>query len=180
MVVAGGGKNQENFSPGAVLNGVNCRSTLKFTIMIKLQVIGNLGKDCVTNTVNGKNVINFNVAHTEKFRDAQGNQKDKTIWVECAYWTDRTGVAPYLKKGTQVYAEGTPEVRTYPKNDGTTGVSLTLRVQSVQLLGGRGDGGSGSGGYSGGASEGFAPQASNSSRIPSAGEITEPIDDLPF
>ena len=148
--------------------------------MIKLQVIGNLGKDCVTNTVNGKNVINFNVAHTEKFRDAQGNQKDKTIWVECAYWTDRTGVAPYLKKGTQVYAEGTPEVRTYPKNDGTTGVSLTLRVQSVQLLGG-GGARPDSGGYSAGASEGYAPQASSSSsRVPSAGEITEPIDDLPF
>ncbi|HXB93964.1 MAG TPA: single-stranded DNA-binding protein [Puia sp.] len=145
--------------------------------MIKLQVIGNLGKDCVTNTVNGKNVINFNVAHTEKFRDAQGNQKDKTIWVECAYWTDRTGVAPYLKKGTQVYAEGTPEVRTYPKNDGTTGVSLSLRVQTVQLLGGRStDGG---GGYSGGSSEGFASQ-SGQSRVPSAGELTEPIDDLPF
>jgi single-strand DNA-binding protein len=149
--------------------------------MIKLQVIGNLGKDCVTNTVNGKSVINFNVAHTEKFRDAQGNQKDKTIWVECAYWTDRTGVAPYLKKGTQVYAEGTPEVRTYPKNDGTTGVSLTLRVQSVQLLGSGSSGGSREGGgYQSGGNESFAPQASSSSRIPSAGEITEPIDDLPF
>ena len=34
--------------------------------MIKLQVIGNLGKDCIVNTVNGKTVINFNVAHTEK------------------------------------------------------------------------------------------------------------------
>ena len=148
--------------------------------MIKLQVIGNLGKDCVTNTVNGKNVINFNVAHTEKFKDAQGNQKDKTIWVECAYWTDRTAIAPYLKKGTQVYAEGTPELRTYPKNDGTTGVSLTLRVQSVQLLGSRGTGGD----YAGaGASEGgYAPQASSTaaSRVPSAGDITEPMDDLPF
>jgi len=40
--------------------------------MIKLQVIGNLGKDCVVNTVNGKNVINFSVAHTEKYKDAQG------------------------------------------------------------------------------------------------------------
>jgi single-strand DNA-binding protein len=150
--------------------------------MIKLQVIGNLGKDCVTNTVNGKNVINFSVAHTEKFKDAQGNQKDKTIWVECAYWTDRTGIAPYLKKGTQVYAEGTPEVRTYPKNDGTTGVSLTLRVQSVQLLGSRGSEGGESGGYSGGASQGYAPQAQAGAgaRVPSAGEITEPIDDLPF
>ena len=109
--------------------------------MIKLQVIGNLGKDCITNTVNGKSVMNFNVAHTEKFKDSQGVQKDKTIWVECAYWSDRTAVAPYLKKGTQVYVEGTPEVRTYPKNDGTTGVSLTLRVQSVQLLGNRGESG---------------------------------------
>jgi len=146
--------------------------------MIKLQVIGNLGKDCVTNTVNGKNVIYFNVAHTEKFRDAQGNQKDKTIWVECAYWTDRTGIAPYLKKGTQVYAEGTPEVRTYPKNDGTTGVSLTLRVQSVQLLGSRGSEGGSS--YGGGSEGGYGSQSASPSRVPSPGDITEPIDDLPF
>jgi len=146
--------------------------------MIKLQVIGNLGKDCVTNTVNGKNVINFNVAHTEKFRDAQGNQKDKTIWVDCAYWTDRTGIAPYLKKGTQVYAEGTPEVRTYPKTDGTTGVSLTLRVFSVQLLGSRS-----SGEYAGASpnSETASFQGSSSaSPVASASDITEPVDDLPF
>jgi single-strand DNA-binding protein len=97
--------------------------------------------------------------------------------VECAYWTDRTGIAPYLKKGTQVYAEGSPEVRTYPKNDGTTGVSLTLRVQSVQLLGSRGEGGGG--GYSGGSEGGYAAQA-GPARVPSAGEINEPIDDLPF
>lgn len=143
--------------------------------MIKLQIIGNLGKDCVTNTVNGKNVINFSVAHTEKFRDAQGNQKDKTIWVECAYWTDRTGVAPYLKKGQQVYAEGTPELKTYPKNDGTTGVSLNLRVFSVQLLGNKNSD------YAGGGSENYTSQtASAGSSVPSASDITAPIDDLPF
>jgi single-strand DNA-binding protein len=150
--------------------------------MIKLQVIGNLGKDCITNTVNGKSVMNFNVAHTEKFRDNQGVQKDKTIWVECAYWSDRTAVAPYLKKGTQVYVEGTPEVRTYTKNDGTTGVSLTLRVQSVQLLGSRGESGGGSseGGYGSGnySSGGYGSQSS--SNVQSGSEISEPVDDLPF
>ena len=140
--------------------------------MIKMQVIGNLGKDCVTNAVNGKNVINFNVAHTEKYRDAQGNTKDKTIWVDCAYWTDRTGIAPYLKKGTQVYVEGTPEVRTYAKNDGTTGASLTLRVVSVQLLGNRAEGGNTGGSY-------VAPTAGPSG--PSAPDMGgEPVDDLPF
>lgn len=104
--------------------------------MIKLQVIGHLGKDCTTNVVNGKNVINFSVAHSEKYKDASGVQKDKTTWVECAYWTERTAIAPYLKKGQLVYTEGTPEVRSYTKNDGTTGTSLTLRVLNVQLLGG--------------------------------------------
>ena len=107
--------------------------------MIKLMVIGNLGKDCTVITVNGKNVINFSVAHTEKFKDSTGAQREKTIWVECAYWTDRTGISPYLKKGQQVYAEGTPEVRTYQSNDGKSGASLTMSVQSVQLLGNRGD-----------------------------------------
>jgi single-strand DNA-binding protein len=144
--------------------------------MIKLQVIGNLGKDCITNTVNGKNVINFNVAHTEKFT-SQGTQKDKTIWVECAYWTDKTGIAPYLKKGTQVYVEGSPEVRTYPKNDGTTGVSLTLRVQSVQLLGSRGD----NSGSSSDSSYGSGSYGSSSgSNVQAGSEISEPVDDLPF
>lgn len=138
--------------------------------MIKLQVIGNLGKDCVTNNVNGKTVMNFNVAHTEKYKDAQGNQKDKTIWVECAYWSDRTGIAPYLRKGTQVYVEGTPDVRSYTKSDGTNGVSLSLRVGSVQLLGGRNEGGPAAGGYA-------APTAVSSSP---ANEISEPVDDLPF
>jgi single-strand DNA-binding protein len=124
--------------------------------MVRMQAIGNLGKDAVTNTVNGKTVINFTVAHTEKGRDrdAQGNPKDKTIWVDCAYWTEKTAVAQYLKKGTQVYVEGQPDIRTYTTQDGRNGASLTLRVGNLQLLGGRSgdnsssDTGGTSGGYS--------------------------------
>ena len=147
--------------------------------MIKLLVIGNLGKDCIVNNVNGKTVINFNVAHTEKYKDAQGNQKDKTIWVECAYWTDRTGITPYLTKGKTVYVEGTPDVRTYTTNDGRNGASLQLRVLSVQLIGGNRTEGGG-GGFNEGASYGNASQASSRSNVPAASDITEPMDDLPF
>ena len=147
--------------------------------MIKLLVIGNLGKDCIVNNVNGKTVINFNVAHTEKFKDAQGNQKDKTIWVECAYWTDRTGIAPYLTKGKTVYVEGTPDVRTYTTNDGRNGASLQLRVLSVQLVGGRSES-TPQGGYNEGGSFGNTSQGSARSNVPAASDITEPIDDLPF
>ncbi|MEP6683442.1 MAG: single-stranded DNA-binding protein [Parafilimonas sp.] len=152
--------------------------------MIKLMVIGNLGKDCIVNTVNGKNVINFSVAHTEKFKDSAGAQREKTTWVECAYWTDRTGISPYLKKGTQVYAEGTPEVRTYQTNDGKSGASLSLRVQTVQLLGNKGEGAgaqqpdrsySNSNSNSNGNS-----YSSQSSNVPANDDINDAGDDLPF
>src|SRR5438105_6127226 len=104
--------------------------------MIKLQVIGNLGKDATVNEVNGKNVINFVVAHTERFRDRSGNNQEKTTWVECSYWSEKAGIAPYLTKGQQVFVEGTPEVRAFEKKDGSTGASLSLRVREIQLLGG--------------------------------------------
>ncbi|MFI5132154.1 MAG: single-stranded DNA-binding protein [Chitinophagales bacterium] len=148
--------------------------------MIKMQIIGNLGKDCIVNTVNGKNVINFTVAHTEKYKDSQGNQQEKTTWVDCAYWTDRTAIAQYLTKGKQVYAEGQPEVRTFQRNDGTPGASLTLRVREVQLLGGRGDSASGSYGNTSNSNTASASTPASNSNIPSANEVTEPIDDLPF
>ena len=105
--------------------------------MLKMQVIGNLGKDCVVNTVNGRNVINFTVAHTEKFKDSQGVNQERTTWVDCAYWTDKTAIAPYLVKGQQIYAEGNPEVKTFTRQDGSPGASLSLRIREVQLIGGR-------------------------------------------
>lgn len=107
--------------------------------MIKLQIIGHLGKDCRQNEVNGKNVINFSVAHTEKFKNATGTLQERTTWVECAYWTDRTGIAPYLVKGQLVYVEGSPEAEAFKRQDGEPGASLKLRVREVQLLGGRAD-----------------------------------------
>ena len=145
--------------------------------MIKMQVIGHLGKDCVVNTVNGKNVINFTVAHYEKYKDSQGVLQEKTIWVDCAYWTDRTAVAPYLQKGTQVFVEGQPEARSFQRNDGTPGSSLSLRVREVQLLGGKSDKSVG-GSYQPNTSAATSP--SSAGNVPSPSDITEPVDDLPF
>ena len=143
--------------------------------MLRLQAIGNLGKDCITNTVSGKTVMNFSVAHTEKFKDAQGAMKEKTTWVECAYWSERTGVAPYLKKGQQVYVEGTPELRTYTKNDGTPGTSLSLRVNNIQLLG------SANKPENGGPVDNSSNNGYSQNRPPAVpSDISEGTDDLPF
>jgi single-strand DNA-binding protein len=155
---------------------LHSHKTTKYKKMIKLQVIGNLGKDALVNNVNGKTVINFNVAHTERFKDAQGNQKDRTTWVDCSYWTDRTAVAPYLKKGTQVYVEGTPDVRSYTTTDGRNGASLTLRISSVQLLGAKPAGSNG-----GGESDASNGGDAGNGGVQSAGASdTTAMDDLPF
>jgi single-strand DNA-binding protein len=105
--------------------------------MIKLQIVGNLGRDGVVREVNGKNVINFSVAHTERYRDGIGEQKERTTWVDCSYWTDRTGIAPYLKKRTLVYTEGVPTAEAFTSKDGHSGVALRLRVINVEILGRR-------------------------------------------
>jgi len=105
--------------------------------MIKLMVIGHLGKDAEVREVNGKKVIAFSVAHSEKYRDSQGNQQSRTTWVRCSYWNDNTNIVPYLRTGTQIFVEGTPSVDAYMSStQNQPAASLDLRVLRVELLGG--------------------------------------------
>lgn len=103
--------------------------------MLKSLLIGHLGRDAETNTVNGKTVINFPVAHSERYTDHQGKQQRKTIWAQCALWTEKTGILPYLKKGTQVFIEGRPESRSFKRNDGTPDSVLQMSIIKISLLG---------------------------------------------
>ncbi len=108
--------------------------------MIKFQVIGNVGKDASVNTVNGKSVINFTVAHTQKWKDQSGISHEKTRWIDCAIWRESTAIAQYIKKGDRVYVEGVPDVKLFDRNDGTKGVGQILTVTDIVLLGGKRDG----------------------------------------
>lgn len=138
--------------------------------MLKTLVIGHLGKDAIKKEVGGKTVINFNVAHSESYNDKDGNKVTKTTWVECAQWTEKTGILPYLLSGTQVYVEGVPEVGTYENKDGKTVATFKLRVGQIQLLGSKNK------------EEGASsnkPAESNTSSGPAAA-AQEESDDLPF
>jgi single-strand DNA-binding protein len=143
--------------------------------MIKLQIVGNLGKDAILKEVNGKSVINFSVAHTERFKDSTGNLKERTTWVECAYWTDRTAVAQYLKKGKMVYAEGSPEADAYMNKENQAAATLRMRVQNLQLLGGNE-------GSATGAASSLGSNSAASSPAATAAPVSDlsVADDLPF
>ena len=136
--------------------------------MLKLTILGHLGKDAVVNTVSGKTVINFSAAHSEKQKDGQA----KTTWVECAYWTEKTAIATYLKKGTQVYVEGNGELKEYAKKDGTSGSNITCRVANIQLLGGKEEG-----------QQQAAPIATNNGgnrQVQQSASLSDIDDSLPF
>ena len=102
--------------------------------MLQTTAIGYLGNDAVLKTVNEKSVINFSIAHTEKYKNKDGTTVEKTTWVECSMW-DAENVAKYLQKGTQVYIQGTPESRAYTSKEGELKSTLHVRVQNLQLLG---------------------------------------------
>lgn len=103
--------------------------------MIKTMAIGHLGNDAVVNNVNGRNVINFNMAHTEKYKNAEGVEVNRTLWVGCSHWTEKLNIANYLKKGIQVYVEGVPSIKSYTDKNGAVQNQLSLRIMSIQLLG---------------------------------------------
>lgn len=141
--------------------------------MQKILICGNIGNDATVNQVNNKSVINFNVCHSERYKDAQGTQHTKSVWHNCSYWVERSGIAPYLKKGTTVFVEGQVEASTYQDSKGQTVPQLRVRVTSIQLIGGSQNNTSANqnqqqGNYSSGNS-GF-----------NASDVTEPIDSLPF
>jgi single-strand DNA-binding protein len=102
--------------------------------MLKLQSICRLGQDAIVNTVNGRTVINFSAAYSEKYKNSEGIEVSNTTWLSCAYWVEKATISAYLKKGLQIYLEGKPEARIYTNNQGNTVPQLNVRVSYVKLL----------------------------------------------
>jgi single-strand DNA-binding protein len=104
--------------------------------MIKMTAIGHLGSQATLNNVNGKQVINMNLAHSEKYKDAQGNIVNKSVWINVSWWSESSKILQYLQKGAQIFVEGIPSVDVYKNKEGQTIPQLKLRATMVQLLGG--------------------------------------------
>ena len=99
-----------------------------------MMLIGHLGQDVKVNQYDGKQVLNFSVAHTDRIKKQNGDIESKTTWVNCSWWTDSTNIAQYLKTGTQVFVLGVPAARKWEAAD-RSGVQLTCRVIELNLLG---------------------------------------------
>lgn len=102
-------------------------------------VIGNIGADAQVHNKDGRDFITFRVAHNEVWTDQAGTQHSTTIWVDCIM-NGKPKVTEFLKAGTQVAVVGTTTLRTYSSEKQRAIVAgATIRVDSVQLLGGQTD-----------------------------------------
>lgn len=110
----------------------------------KVILVGNLGRDPeVRYTQTGSAVANFTLATNERWKDATGETKEKTEWHRIVVWGKQAEIAnEYLRKGRQVYVEGSLQTREWTDRDGNKRQTTEVRAQRFQMLGGRGDGAS--------------------------------------
>lgn len=152
----------------------------------KVIIIGNLGADPETRyTPGGDAVTNIRVATTDKWKDkASGEMKEATEWHRIAFFGRLAEIAgQYLKKGSQVYVEGSLRTRKWQDKDGQDRYSTEIRADTMQMLGRREGGGEPS--YDRGESRGErAEPRSSEARQPAAkkpaGKFDDLEDDIPF
>ncbi len=109
----------------------------------KVILIGNLGRDPeLRYTQGGQAVANFTLATNERFSGKDGEKQERTEWHRIVAW-GRTAelCAQYLSKGRSVYLEGRLQTREWEDKEGQKRKTTEVVANTVQFLGGRGEGG---------------------------------------
>jgi single-strand DNA-binding protein len=156
----------------------------------KVILVGNLGADPETRAMpSGATVSNIRIATSESWKDrTSGEQQERTEWHRVVLF-GRLGeiAAEYLKKGSQVYIEGSLRTRKWQDKQGQDRYSTEIVAAEMQMLGGRGGGMGGGMGAEGGGGRSEsrprdeyadAPAAGGASR--GGGPAEDFDDDIPF
>jgi single-strand DNA-binding protein len=158
----------------------------------KVILVGNLGQDPeLRYTGSGTAVCNMRLATNESYKDSNGELVEKTEWHSIVAWARLAEICgEYLKKGSQVYFEGSLQTRQWEDRDGNTRYTTEVKAREMMMLDNKGGGGGGydsSGGFDqsrGSSSGGYSQARPQQQRQPQpAGGGNDPFgpdDDLPF
>ena len=150
----------------------------------KVILIGNLGADPETRAMpSGTTVANLRVATSESWRDKQtGEQQERTEWHRVALFGRLAEIAgEYLRKGSQVYIEGSLRTRKWQDKQGNERYSTEIVGNELQMLGGRGGAQAGTVGSPASAGAGSAGTPSYAEESAGGGSRSEEFDDdIPF
>ena len=119
----------------------------------KIILVGNLGRDPEMRSFpSGDQVANITIATTDKWKDKQtGEMKEATEWHRVVFNGRLAEIAgQYLRKGSQVYVEGSLRTRKWTDKDGQEKFTTEIRADQMQMLGSRQGMGSPGGGDEGG------------------------------
>ena len=149
----------------------------------KVILVGNLGRDPeVRYTASGDAMCNLSLATTDNWRDkATGERKEMTEWHRVSFFGKTAEICgQYLKKGSQIYVEGSLRTRKWTDKDGQEKYSTEIRGDAMQMLGGRQGMGapasSGGGGYDSEPAD-YAPAPARNKPKPAFDDLG---DDIPF
>jgi single-strand DNA-binding protein len=146
----------------------------------KVIIVGNLGADPETRYLpSGEAVTNIRVATTDKWKDKQsGEAKEATEWHRISFFGRQAEIAgEYLKKGSQVYVEGSLRTRKWQDKDGQDKYSTEIRADVMQMLGRREGGGEPRGEP---AMQARAAEPKAGAAKKPAGKFDDMEDDIPF
>lgn len=105
--------------------------------------VGNLGRDPeMRYTASCEAICNFSIACSESWKDkATGEKKEQTEWVSISFFGKLAEICgQYLKKGSQVYIEGSLQTRKWTDKDGQERYSTGIKGHEMKMLGGRPEG----------------------------------------
>lgn len=136
-------------------------------------IIGNLGRDPEMRYMpSGEAVANLAIATTDKYTDKQGAKQEVTEWHRVSFFGKTAEVCgQYLKKGSQVYVEGSIRTRKYTDKDGVEKYATEIRGDRMQMLGSKDKPESSASDYQ---------KASGGSRSGGASGFDDMSDDIPF
>lgn len=150
----------------------------------KVILIGHLGQDPEVRALpSGSSIANLRIATTESWKDKQsGEFKEQTEWHTVVLFGRTAEVAAeYLKKGSQVYIEGRLRTRKWQDKTGNDRYSTEIVGNDMQMLGGRGQGGSpGTGRGQGGSAPKAESGGGEFSDAPATSTEHDFDDDIPF
>lgn len=101
--------------------------------MLVVELIGNIGNDAQVKDFNGKKYIAFNVAHSEKFKNQQGVETERTTWVSVLK-PGESGIVQYLRKGTPVFVRGELGFKQFQDSGHNWQVGVNCLAREIQLL----------------------------------------------
>jgi len=161
----------------------------------KVIIVGNLGRDPEMRTFpSGDRVANVTIATTDRWKDKQsGEMREATEWHRVVFNGRLAEIAgEYLRKGSQVYVEGSLRTRKWTDQSGAEKFTTEIRADQMQMLGSRQgmgapSGDDGGGGYDSAPRRAPAPASSARAPAPRGAPASKPAsgfedmdDDIPF